>query len=72
MAVLVSERHAQAGPVVHHVPGLNCASPLTRLAAMTRPAVVRVMTGPCPDSYVVGIQVWVDDEGRITAVNWVL
>jgi len=23
VAVLVSERHAQAGPVVHHVPGLN-------------------------------------------------
>jgi len=24
VAVLVSERHAHAGPVVHHAPGLNC------------------------------------------------
>ncbi|WP_156411614.1 hypothetical protein [Nocardioides sp. Soil805] len=80
--------------------GEGCASPLTKLAAMTRPAVVRVMTGRCPDSYVllrrelastlgrsvtvvdkrvrpscrdvVGIQVWVDGKGRISAVNWVL
>ena len=80
--------------------GEGCASPLTKLAEMTRPAVVRVMTGPCPDSYVllrrelastlgrsatvidkrvrpncrdaVGIQVWVDSEGRISAVNWIL
>jgi hypothetical protein len=80
--------------------GEGCASPLTKLAAMTRPAVVRVMTGRCPDSYVllrhelastlgrsvtvvderarrgcrtvVGVQVWVDGEGRINAVNWIL
>ena len=80
--------------------GEGCASPLTKLAEMTRPAVVRVMTGPCPDSYVllrrelastlgrsatvidkrvrpscrdvVGIQVWVESEGGISAVNWML
>jgi hypothetical protein len=30
VAVLVSERHAHIGPVVHHVPGLN----LTRLHSL--------------------------------------
>jgi hypothetical protein len=80
--------------------GDGCASALTELDAMTRPAVVAVMTGPCPDTYVllrhdlastlgrsatvvdkrdrsgcrdvVGVQVWVDGEGRISAVNWML
>jgi hypothetical protein len=80
--------------------GDGCQSSLTVLAAMARPAIVRVMTGRCPDSYVLlrrglaaalgssvtvvdqrtgprcddvqGVQVWVDDEGRISAVNWVL
>jgi DNA-binding NarL/FixJ family response regulator len=33
MAVLVSERHAHVGPVVHHVPGLNSshARPVSQL-----------------------------------------
>ena len=29
MAVLVSGRHAQAGPVAHHVPGLNSGGTIT-------------------------------------------